>query len=277
MSLSSADLEGGGAVADDAQIDGDQADHASLARLFASRLDPRALSRLPTTVLFSVITADAGYSIAVEIAKDGVRVVDGVGRADVTVSFESSTELADVATGRLQLMSVLRTGRAALDVPDRTNLVAVLSMAPGPEDPAPSPAGVYDLPVRAVSMSDKDLRKLVKQRGIGPFVEHYARCQAEALDRSDVRSDLPSFAVEFRVDDEIGRAGYTITIGPDTCEVAPDRPSDMAMVWTSATDFLRYLARQLDFRDAILNGSAHFDGDRDIAGVFYEHIGRHGV
>ena len=251
-----------------------------LAGSFASRLVPEAASRLPARIGITVATTEGVFGRTVVLDDSGTTIEPSFDEdADVVLSWERISDFVHVETGARLLMSMLRCARASVRAKDRNQLTLVIAMLPSPTDPEPATRDVALFPAWAIGKTRDEVAERVRGVGLDALHQFYARAQREALDLSDVRDVVPTVSWSFEVVDGDEQSGIQVVITPEGSHARSGvgLESDIRMRWTSIVDFALYAARLLDFREAIMTGSAQLYGDRDLATAVYSRMGRHGL
>lgn len=192
---------------------------------------------------------------------------------------EGLSDLIAIESGERLIMSLLRSGRVSVDTEDEALRLQIASLPASPLDRSPAPREVTSAPLWVPRSSDRQLERKLRELGLAPFLLHYARTQAEAIFVSGAIQDLGGLGWQFETRDSLGtRAWLEVdSSGPRWSVSGGELETTVTVSWLSSLDFVRYLGRQLDFRDAILSGKCSLSGDTTLAAQVYRRINRHGL
>ena len=247
-----------------------------LVRSLAGRImvPPGPAVDLEVTTFFRAATVGR----SVEVSEAGATVAPLVEGHDpaALLEWETLSDLISVEAGQRLYMSMLRAGRAVLSADDYDTTLALASVRSAPTD-SDGPSDEF-CAFALLHHADEPaaVEAALQSIGLDRVMRWYVRSHAEALDMSDIRAEIASLSWGHAVVDRDGTVySYTALLGPDDVKVVPDAPAEATIRWLTVESFARYLARQLDFREAIGREMCQVDGDRALIASVYSRVGRH--
>ncbi|MGQ0825921.1 MAG: hypothetical protein ACT4OX_12995 [Actinomycetota bacterium] len=241
---------------------------------FSARVAHNGATAAPLRLLVKIDLSSRELRRGIEIGAERSHLTDEChSDAECYLSLGCS-DLIELELGRCRLASLIATGRAEVSFDDDVGLGVLLNVGPAPGHDRPEPEEVLRLPLDVAGRSDIEATQHVTRLGLDAMLRSYARVQAEALGLSAPDADDRQFLWRVEVLDHGDVHAVEIACTPTGCVMRPvtNEPASFATRWMSSDAFALYLARRIDVRDAVTDGSCVIDGDRDLAVRLYLRI-----
>jgi hypothetical protein len=230
------------------------------------------------------VTSRSAYESTLCINEHAVSVSPGHLPTAGTITFESLPDLLAVVSGQRLAMSLMRCGRMQVETGNLDFRLRVASIPTSRFDTARVDDRVSGIALWIRGSRQRDLDEHLESLGIDAFMSYYTRSQAEAISMSGIVTEVGPIAWRFETTDRYASAWIASadSLGPRWFKVGDDDDdngpkSRVQMLWTSSHDFLLYMGRRLDFRDAVMAAKCSLSGELTTAAAIYRTIGRHGL